>query len=293
MTRPSPLIAKCVEGIHPRARAARLGDDSVHLGCVLHTLGTRESGTAKLDEAVAAYREALKERTRERVPIDWATTLGNGLRADASRRAADAAMAETALSQSMGRSKRCDGGHAPYTAILGRGSPIPAPSWRCCAGSNPSPSAPHCPLTPPCKVPALGGGSGWLDQVDMTPIGRATDSSRGSKRATSRSRSSASARAEKFAFTVAGHHPIPMAAAARPQLLEGMQHLLGWEPIIEEATSPACSTRPAAAPSRWNRAGSSSCRRASPDNAPDLDRRWRISRRSRRSRARSAWLASA
>ena len=34
----------------------------------------------KLEEAVAAYREALKERTRERVPLDWATTqvnLGN------------------------------------------------------------------------------------------------------------------------------------------------------------------------------------------------------------------------
>ena len=33
-------------------------------------------------EAVAAYREALKERTRERVPLDWAMTqnnLGNAL----------------------------------------------------------------------------------------------------------------------------------------------------------------------------------------------------------------------
>ena len=45
-------------------------------------LGERESGTARLDEAVAAYREALKERTRERVPLDWAMTqnnLGNAL----------------------------------------------------------------------------------------------------------------------------------------------------------------------------------------------------------------------
>ncbi len=45
-------------------------------------LGERESGTARLDEAVAAYREALKEWTRERVPLDWATTqnnLGNAL----------------------------------------------------------------------------------------------------------------------------------------------------------------------------------------------------------------------
>jgi hypothetical protein len=28
-------------------------------------------------EAVAAYREALKERTRERVPLQWATTQTN------------------------------------------------------------------------------------------------------------------------------------------------------------------------------------------------------------------------
>jgi hypothetical protein len=37
--------------------------------------------TARLEEAVAAYRDALKERTRERVPLDWAGTqnnLGNG-----------------------------------------------------------------------------------------------------------------------------------------------------------------------------------------------------------------------
>ena len=45
--------------------------------------GERESGTARLEEAVAAYRAALLERTRERVPLDWAMTqnnLGNALR---------------------------------------------------------------------------------------------------------------------------------------------------------------------------------------------------------------------
>ena len=40
-------------------------------------LGQRESGTARLNEAVAAYREALTERTRERVPLGWATTQNN------------------------------------------------------------------------------------------------------------------------------------------------------------------------------------------------------------------------
>ena len=37
----------------------------------------REGGTARLEEAVAAFREALKERTRERVPLQWATTQNN------------------------------------------------------------------------------------------------------------------------------------------------------------------------------------------------------------------------
>ena len=36
------------------------------------TLGERESGTARLEEAIAAYRGALKEKTRARVPLDWA-----------------------------------------------------------------------------------------------------------------------------------------------------------------------------------------------------------------------------
>ena len=53
-----------------------------NLGTALWTLGERESGTARLEEAVAAYRAALEERTRERVPLDWAMTqnnLGNAL----------------------------------------------------------------------------------------------------------------------------------------------------------------------------------------------------------------------
>ena len=46
------------------------------------TLGERESGTDRLEAAVAAYRKALEERTRERVPLQWATTqssLGSAL----------------------------------------------------------------------------------------------------------------------------------------------------------------------------------------------------------------------
>jgi hypothetical protein len=54
----------------------------MNLGNALLTLGERESGTARLGEAVAAYRAALEERTRDRVPLYWARTkmsLGNAL----------------------------------------------------------------------------------------------------------------------------------------------------------------------------------------------------------------------
>jgi hypothetical protein len=46
-------------------------------GTALLRLGERESGTARLEQAVAAYDEALKEWTRDRVPLDWAMTQNN------------------------------------------------------------------------------------------------------------------------------------------------------------------------------------------------------------------------
>jgi hypothetical protein len=49
----------------------------VNLGTALRVLGDRESGTARLEEAVAAYREALQEYTREGVPLLWAQTQAN------------------------------------------------------------------------------------------------------------------------------------------------------------------------------------------------------------------------
>jgi tetratricopeptide (TPR) repeat protein len=53
------------------------------LGIALKALGAREGGTARLKEAVQAYRSALEKRARERAPLDWAWTqnnLGNALR---------------------------------------------------------------------------------------------------------------------------------------------------------------------------------------------------------------------
>jgi hypothetical protein len=65
----------------PRERVpldwVRAQDD---LGFALWRLGERESGTEKLEEAVATFREVLKALTRERTPLDWARTeLGLGL----------------------------------------------------------------------------------------------------------------------------------------------------------------------------------------------------------------------
>ena len=60
-------------------------------------LGERESGTARLEEAVAAYRAALEERTRERVPLDWAATqnnLGTALRTLGERESGTARLEE-------------------------------------------------------------------------------------------------------------------------------------------------------------------------------------------------------
>jgi len=71
------------------------------LGNALATLGERESGAARFDEAVGAYREALHERTRARVPLQWATTqmnlgtalAGRGLREGGTARLEEAVIA--------------------------------------------------------------------------------------------------------------------------------------------------------------------------------------------------------
>jgi hypothetical protein len=69
--------------------AEKWADTQNNLGCVLEILGDRESGTARLDEAVAAYRAALELRTRADMPTDWAmsTTSAMCSRASATARA--------------------------------------------------------------------------------------------------------------------------------------------------------------------------------------------------------------
>ena len=50
---------------------------NVALGNALTTLGGRDSGTDRLERALDAYRAALEEWTRERVPLKWAEVQHN------------------------------------------------------------------------------------------------------------------------------------------------------------------------------------------------------------------------
>src|SRR5215210_6163785 len=79
-----PIAPPCKNGRVPLAWAMTQNN----LGDALRRLGERESGMARLEEAVEAYRAALTERTRERVPLQWAMTqnnLGNALLARRAR----------------------------------------------------------------------------------------------------------------------------------------------------------------------------------------------------------------
>src|SRR5689334_523706 len=73
------------------------------------------------------------------------------------------------------------------------------------------------------------------DQVDMTPL-RTRDElvawfEQGCK---PKARFRIGTEHEKFAFTVAGHRPVPYEGRRGIRaLLEGMQSMLGWEPITE------------------------------------------------------------
>jgi tetratricopeptide (TPR) repeat protein len=83
-------------------RGAALDD----LGNALWALGQRQGGREPLEEAVAIFHAALAEHTRERVPLDWATTqnnLGNAL---------------VALGEQEGGTERMEEAVAAYRAAL-------------------------------------------------------------------------------------------------------------------------------------------------------------------------------
>ena len=73
------------------------------------------------------------------------------------------------------------------------------------------------------------------DQVDLTPIERRDELvawiAQGVK---PKSQFRIGTEHEKFAFTLEGHRPVPYEGTRGIRaLLEGMQHILGWEPIME------------------------------------------------------------
>ena len=46
-------------------------------GLIQYAIGEQSGDAAALEQAVAAFREALKEYTRERAPLEWAGTQNN------------------------------------------------------------------------------------------------------------------------------------------------------------------------------------------------------------------------
>jgi glutamate--cysteine ligase len=75
------------------------------------------------------------------------------------------------------------------------------------------------------------------DQVDLTPIERRDDLVHWlAQGARPKSQFRIGTEHEKFAFTLEGHRPVPYESRRGVRaLLEGMQHLLGWQPIVEGA----------------------------------------------------------
>jgi tetratricopeptide (TPR) repeat protein len=78
----APYYAALEEDTHNRLPWIPWAVTQFNLGAALQTLGEREGRTERLKEAVAAYRAALDEYTRDRAPLEWALTqmnLGNAL----------------------------------------------------------------------------------------------------------------------------------------------------------------------------------------------------------------------
>src|ERR1035437_6486657 len=84
-------------------------------------------GVARLERALAAYREALQECTRERVPLDWAITqynLGTALCRVGGTRERDGPAVESAMCHRVGHCTPCSMQYDPRleTDLLLRGS---------------------------------------------------------------------------------------------------------------------------------------------------------------------------
>lgn len=90
-------IALARAALSRAADADQRGAAGIDLGNALRILGERETGTVRLEEAVAAIRAALTEYTHDRVPLDWAmvqNNLGNALAALGERETGTARLEE-------------------------------------------------------------------------------------------------------------------------------------------------------------------------------------------------------
>ena len=110
-------LSRRAQGNDPRAGAAQLGARPRTISATRSgRWASARAARARLEEAVAAYRDALKERTRERVPLDWAKTTGNQGVAFMllAERTGDSQMAKNAVSQiDLALAAIREGGHAP------------------------------------------------------------------------------------------------------------------------------------------------------------------------------------
>ena len=88
-----------------------------NLGIALLKLGEREDGTEPLEQAVAALRASLEERTRERSPFGWAETqmyLGEALRSMGEREGGSQARLKEAVEACDAAVTVFEEGHVDY-----------------------------------------------------------------------------------------------------------------------------------------------------------------------------------
>ena len=95
-------------------------------GTVLWHMENKKGEAVLLEAAVMAYRAALTEYKQDRVPLDWASTLGNGGMAllTLARRTDDPARARQALEQvTLAEATMRSSGHIPWAEIFARQIP--------------------------------------------------------------------------------------------------------------------------------------------------------------------------
>ena len=118
----TPLVMEMPAG--PDADAG--GAIHTALGTVLWHMENKKGEAVLLEAAVMAYRAALTEYKQDRVPLDWANTLGNegvALLTFAGR-TDDPARARQALEQvTLAEATMRSGGHIPWAEIFARQIP--------------------------------------------------------------------------------------------------------------------------------------------------------------------------